>query len=183
MKVITVQSQFLGSVLPCDCGLFIYISINPLTFYMPEWQREKSLENLQTMENKNTLLTFASLVFSPHLGNYVLHKFKVFKHSVESCCKLNKIGVFFCLKKSLNEYYSATSNTTTWSGKPLCGNVETLFFWLIQFCNRIQIYAWSKHISILPRIKKNTFWHIEKELKIDYSSMFLSIWGNDETTL
>ena len=30
---------------------------------MPEWQREKSLENLQTMENKNTLLTFAFLVF------------------------------------------------------------------------------------------------------------------------
>jgi hypothetical protein len=80
---------------------------------MPEWQREKSLENLQTMENKNTLLTFAFLVFSPHLGNYVLHKFKVFKHSVGSCCKLNKIGVFFCFKKSLNEYYSATSNTTT----------------------------------------------------------------------
>jgi len=35
---------------------------------MPEWQREKSLENLQTMENKNTLLTFAFLVFFPAFG-------------------------------------------------------------------------------------------------------------------
>jgi hypothetical protein len=84
----------------------------------------------------------------------------------------------------LNEYYSATSITTTWSGKPLCGNVETLFFWLIQFCNRIQIYAWSKHISILPRIKKYFLAYRKRIKNWLFFNVFINLrkWRNNTLT-